>query len=66
MNASNAMENELSTFEIKSLLKNFSGAGNNVVLSGGEISTRSDLFKIVRYAASDCNLKIELLTNGTL
>lgn len=66
MYAGKAKENELTTKEVCDLLFNFkSYNGDFVILSGGEICTRSDLFEIVKYSHS-LGLSIELLTNGTL
>lgn len=66
MNAGKAMDNELTTDEVFSILKAYKqNGGVDVKLTGGEISLRSDLFDIVKYGAN-IGLHIELLTNGTL
>ena len=66
MYANNARNNELSTDEIKYIFKEFhKSGGENVILTGGEISLRKDLIEIIK-CANNIGLKIELLTNGTL
>lgn len=66
MNAGVPDENELSTDEIKSILKAYKdNQGVDVKLTGGEIALRKDLLEITKYGF-DLGLHMELLTNGTL
>lgn len=66
MNAGKTGDNELTYEEIYKLLVDFASCGGkSVTLSGGEISLCPYLSKIVKHAY-DLNLKIDLLTNGTL
>lgn len=58
-------EKELSTDEVINLLETFSAeGGKKVTFTGGEITTRKDLYQIVKCASK--NLRVELLSNGTL
>lgn len=64
MSAGIPLENELTTSEIKYILRTFKDYGGNLVtLSGGEVSTRNDIEEICYYAKS-ISLPIEILTNG--
>lgn len=57
-------DNELTTTEIKTLLKEISDFGiEEVTFSGGEIATHPDLLQIIEFA-HDCGLAVKLLTNG--
>lgn len=59
-------KNELTTDEICCLLKKFRESGGKVVVfSGGEITLRQDLLKIIDYSYR-IGIKNEILTNGTL
>lgn len=65
MNSGIVNDNELSTEEVLSILKFFrKKGGKSVIFSGGEISLRSDLLQIVKYAF-DLGLKADIFTNGT-
>lgn len=58
--------NELKTAEVLNTLKLFRESGGQAVtFSGGEITTRTDLYEIIKYGYNQ-GLKVELLTNGTL
>lgn len=58
--------NELSTEEIIEFLRNFRKfGGEEIVLSGGEICMRDDLFLILK-ETHELNLLVKILTNGTL
>lgn len=66
MYAGQSYSDELTTIEIKSILRSFKKCGGaNITFSGGEISLRNDLIELVKYADS-INLSVRLLTNGTL
>lgn len=66
MMAGKPNENELTTNEVKDILKAYyDNGGVDVKLTGGEISLRPDLLDIIDYGYS-LGLHIELLTNGTL
>lgn len=66
MSAGTPNKNELSTDEIKSILKAYkTNHGVDVKLTGGEITLRTDLLEITKYGF-DLGLHLELLTNGTL
>ena len=61
-NLSTICENELTTKELKNLIKFLKELGvNRVRLTGGEITLRSDFFEILEYCK---DLKITLCTNG--
>jgi len=65
MFAGTPLANELQTNEILTLLKEFRQYGGcNLILSGGEITERSDLREIIT-TANELHLKTTLLTNGT-
>lgn len=58
--------NELTTEEVFNILRLFKKyGGTSIILSGGEITMREDLYDIVKYGYSQ-GLKMELLTNGVL
>ena len=58
--------NELSYKEVIDLIQSFAEhGGDRLLLTGGEIKMRQDLFEIIQYAGN-LNLKIDLLTNGVL
>lgn len=58
--------NELTLEEVKRIILSYSKhGGKSITLSGGEVSTRSDLQEIVDFA-SGYDLKIRILTNGVL
>lgn len=64
MVAGEKYENELTTEEIKDILKAFKHHGDGLItLSGGEVSTRIDLDEICLFAQS-IHQRIEILTNG--
>lgn len=67
MYAGKANQNELSTEEIFSLLKNHKdiAKGTSVTLSGGEPTIRKDFDVIVEFAYK-IGLEVKVLTNGTL
>ena len=46
-------------------MEKYSSIGKRVILSGGEITTRDDLYLIVK-KAHDCGLDVDLISNGTL
>ena len=57
-------ENELTIKEICGICKDFRNyGGKEVILTGGEITTRGDLLEIIS-AISDTGLKISLFSNG--
>ena len=59
-------DKELTTEEILNILTKISKHQyERVIFSGGEITTRNDLYEIVNHA-HNLGLKIQLLTNGTL
>ncbi len=59
-------ENELSFNEIKKLIDDFSVQGNSqIVLSGGEVLTRTDFFEIAEHIKSKGH-QVNVVTNGTL
>jgi 12,18-didecarboxysiroheme deacetylase len=61
-----AYENELSTDEAKSLIKDIADFGSPVILfSGGEPLMRKDLFELIECATSN-GLRAVISTNGTL
>ena len=58
-------DKELSPNEVTKILEDFSAEGGKVVtFTGGEITTRKDLYQIVKCASK--NLRVELLSTGTL
>ena len=60
------MDQELSTDEIQSLLKNFSKCGGQVVtFTGGEATLRPDFIAIVQFA-KEIGLQVCVLSNGLL
>lgn len=65
--AGEALQNELSTKELKDIIRSFAGigAGNVVTLTGGEPMMRKDFFEIVEEAVYR-GLKVYLLSNGGL
>ena len=66
LSAGQAQEGELSTSEIKQLLKSLSEEGiKELTFSGGEICIRQDLIEILSYAKG-LSFETKLLTNGTL
>lgn len=66
MSAGVANENEMTTQEILAVLDGYkANGGRDVILTGGEIGLRKDLYEIVKYG-SGLNLKMHLYTNGTL
>ncbi len=66
MNASDALDDELSYDEICLLLNKCRASGCvKVILTGGEVMTRRDFGDIVRYSAS-LGMYVQVLTNGTL
>lgn len=62
-----ANENEISTEEVISLLKDYKeiAKGTNVTFSGGEPSTRID-FETILKTSYELGLKVKVLTNGVL
>ncbi len=65
MAAGEKEEKELSTKEVIEILDDFSAlGGKKVTFTGGEITTRKDLYQIVKCASK--KLEVELLSNGTL
>lgn len=59
-------EHELTLVEIENLLSKFKSAGGrNLILSGGEVTTRNDFLDIVKYA-NNIDLKVSIMTNGVL
>lgn len=66
MNAGRKLDDELSLNEIKKALICFRDAsGQEVVFTGGEVTTRSDLYDVVLFA-NKIGLSVRLLTNGTM
>lgn len=66
MYAGEKLSDELSTTELEELLISFSKCGGEVVtFTGGEATTRTDFFEILRSAKSS-KLSVCLLTNGIL
>lgn len=66
MSAGLKKQDELTTYEVCNLIKQFKeNGGKIVVFSGGEICTRIDLLEILTYAKKEC-LQVQLITNGTL
>lgn len=64
MFAGTKLKDELTTIEVKNLLKAYSEHGKiGLTISGGEATTRKDFLEIVEYASS-VGLKVQLLTNG--
>lgn len=58
------LKDELSLNEIINLLHNAKNNGcNKIIISGGEISERNDLFEIIK-CAYDLQLYIQIMTNG--
>ncbi len=65
MYASQELENELTTNEVKELLSAFYNNGCRVVtFTGGEVTLRKDLVEILKHA-KDLSYKITVLSNGT-
>ena len=65
MFAGEKLDNELTTYEVCNLLKEFSvHGGEKITMTGGEVSTRTDLEEIIRFGAETCKLQIDILTNG--
>lgn len=56
---------ELSTGEIKGLIKEIAPMGAMLIISGGEPLLRQDVFEVARYAA-DSGVRVSLASNGTL
>ncbi|MCQ8904022.1 MAG: radical SAM protein [Methanothrix sp.] len=56
---------ELSTDEIKGLIREIAPLGAMLIISGGEPLLREDVFEVARYAA-DCGVRASLASNGTL
>ncbi|MGD9912392.1 radical SAM protein [Methanothrix sp.] len=56
---------ELSTGEIKGLIKEIAPMGAMLIISGGEPLLRRDVFEVSRYAA-DSGVRVSLASNGTL
>lgn len=56
---------ELSTDEIKSLIREIAPLGAMLIISGGEPLLRRDVFEVARYAA-DSGVRVSLASNGTL
>lgn len=66
MYAGTELDQELSTDEIQSLLKNFSKCGGQVVtFTGGEATLRPDFIAIVQFA-KEIGLQVCVLSNGLL
>lgn len=66
MFAGKKFDDELSTKEVLSVIREFSQSGGvKVTFSGGEVATRIDLEEII-VATNSLGIEIELLTNGTL
>lgn len=64
MVAGDEYENELTTEEIKEIIRQFKKSGDGLItLSGGEVALRRDLEEICLYAKF-INQPIEILTNG--
>lgn len=57
--------NELSTDEIKRLIREIAPLGAMLIISGGEPLLRSDLFEVAKYAVNS-GVRVSLATNGTL
>ncbi len=56
--------NELSLQEIQDIIRTSKNGGcSKVILSGGEVSTRTDLAEIIKYAKGQ-GLYVQLMTNG--
>lgn len=65
MYASKEMENELTTTEIKDLLKSFSENGcKAVTFTGGEVTLRKDFLELLSYAKG-LKYTVTVLSNGT-
>lgn len=56
---------ELSTAEIRSLIREIAPLGAMLIISGGEPLLRQDVFEVARYAA-DSGVRVSLASNGTL
>ncbi|ABK14918.1 radical SAM/SPASM domain-containing protein [Methanothrix thermoacetophila] len=56
---------ELSTGEIKGLIKEIAPMGAMLIISGGEPLLRQDVFEVARYAAGS-GVRVSLASNGTL
>ncbi|MDH7597849.1 MAG: radical SAM protein [Methanothrix sp.] len=56
---------ELSTGEIKGLIREMAPLGAMLIISGGEPLLRPDVFEVARYAA-DSGVRVSLASNGTL
>lgn len=66
MYAGRKLTKELSTIEILDFLEQYhKHGGEKVVLSGGEVCMRRDLFDVVKAAHKE-HLFVQLLTNGTM
>lgn len=64
MKSGKEYEREMTTDEVKSLLKNFKEfGGTNVSLTGGEPTTRGDFFEIYDFISS-LGMKTSIYTNG--
>lgn len=64
--AGNALEQELSTNELRAILEKFSNSGGQVVtFTGGEATLRPDFTAIVRFA-KEVGLQVCVLSNGLL
>jgi len=67
VNAGNELEYEMSTDEVKSIIKQLYDSGTvALALTGGEPLLRKDWREIVTYACSKVGMKIVLNTNGIL
>lgn len=64
MRAGEVLNNEMTTAEVKTLLKSFSALGGKVItFTGGEVTVRKDFVEIVNYA-KQCGLTVGVLSNG--
>jgi len=65
--ADKPLENELSTDEVKRLIKEIADEGVKLlVFSGGEPLMRPDFYEILSYAAEETSLELSVATNATL
>lgn len=64
MNAGKCLDDELTTEEVKDVLKEYAEyGGENVVFSGGEATTRKDIVEILQ-SAKEYGFHVSLLSNG--